>query len=1090
MSDFVVDLTDTGAATPLAANAPPSFGARARAVLDFCAGQELPWDALSGQISGEDAVVSGIARLERGGRGRVWTAVPSTPQRKGHPPPKTRRYSLADNVLVVNDSLLRTAVQGDVGTDIADIPLDLLKRRGDWDVVLKGLIVMAYRHRRKLRREVYDHVLHVLLTQFGPRPAKADYVADLPIPETENHILMIESSRYLTNQLLYLEGWTDGQMSAAFDNTANGLEEWLLTHLQGFLRHDFREFNSKPYQRYSMAALQNLYDFAWDDRVRLAARVVLDYVSGKAAVSSNGLRRAVPFRRLLANVGETELMGGHVDAQTSRLLMLSGLIDKLAEVTPVWHAHQFSSDQMLLASLCTYRVPEMLLDIVMDKSHNSYYQQFSHGDHEGIPGGIEIYASQPAFLLSAGGVRLPSGNPSVVVFVPSPVPFVGISRTTIDGDLLTSYRDVANAVPTTVLATLQEVHRDRLLSLGTGDERYRNNTGVLPGFACGRDLTIPEQLLISEPIGGPIEPCVVTLDRWTFIDASGRCTHPQHRLGLYAAAYSQESWEPVPDGQGEFYPSTLGLLDVVPSDGRTFTDFYATILRDNEGSSLDLQVIAEYRTSEGHTVRFAADAHADTAYQWPIIAADGVAFDRNIHNWPLARGEIMSSDPRSAAAPAGRRAVDFSAPVPDGHAGVVTLDNPHYQQRLVLDMRDPMIPRRYQFRVNGPLNASASLATRDVFRLDACWVAPDGTIQSIAWDAYVNGGRWGYAFPLTHPGHGRRSSVAHAATPVAAVARTSEHVDVFWCQAGGALETVTWDANANSGAWTHPRTISRSPAGPPSKASGLAAVARSPEQTDVFWIGEDGSVWNAWATAEAGGAWQEHPAVLVSTAGTASPKSNLTAIARDRQRLEVFWVNHDGRVCSGSWQEAQHHGWTTEYISRPGAAMEDSAITANSRRPEHLDVFWIDRHGRIQNAWRSDTTAWHPPYPINPDGDPAALDSGLASTSRVPNQADVFWITHAGTVVSSFWNDSSATWIGPFDVTAAGAAALDSSVSAVARTPDRVDLLWTGPDGELTTHWWDGEDQLGNWQQHPPQVIAPAGSVAPRTLARDVVVMP
>jgi hypothetical protein len=108
---------------------------------------------------------------------------------------------------MVNSALERTMVWGEVGTDFPDYPIN---RVGDWDVVEKGLIVILYRHWRKLRLEVRMHILHDLLTSKGPRPPTGDWFL-APIRETENHILMIETSRYLTNQLLHLERWKAGE---------------------------------------------------------------------------------------------------------------------------------------------------------------------------------------------------------------------------------------------------------------------------------------------------------------------------------------------------------------------------------------------------------------------------------------------------------------------------------------------------------------------------------------------------------------------------------------------------------------------------------------------------------------------------------------------------------------------------------------------------------------------------------------------------------------------------------------------------------------------------------------------------------------
>ena len=67
----------------------------------------------------------------------------------------------------------------------------------------------------------------------------------------------------------------------------------MLEKLASFLVNDFHEYQARPYQRLTAAAIQNLFDFADDHAVQVAARNVLDYLAAKYAVSSTNLRRAV-----------------------------------------------------------------------------------------------------------------------------------------------------------------------------------------------------------------------------------------------------------------------------------------------------------------------------------------------------------------------------------------------------------------------------------------------------------------------------------------------------------------------------------------------------------------------------------------------------------------------------------------------------------------------------------------------------------------------------------------------------------------------------------------------------------------------------
>ena len=75
-----------------------------------------------------------------------------------------------------------------------------------------------------------------------------------------------------------------------------------------------------------------------------------------------------------------------------------------------------------------------------------------------------------------------------------------------------------------------------------------------------------------------------------------------------------------------------------------------------------------------------------------------------------------------------------------------------------------------------------------------------------------------------------------------AIARTPEHMDVFWVGPGASVGTNWWDAGVNNGLWNTPFEIA--PAG--SAESVTTVVARTPEHMDVFWVQPDGSVGTNW----------------------------------------------------------------------------------------------------------------------------------------------------------------------------------------------------------------------------------------------------
>ena len=85
---------------------------------------------------------------------------------------------------------------------------------------------------------------------------------------------------------------------------------------------------------------------------------------------------------------------------------------------------------------------------------------------------------------------------------------------------------------------------------------------------------------------------------------------------------------------------------------------------------------------------------------------------------------------------------------------------------------------------------------------------------------------------------------------VTAVARTPNHLDLFWVGLDGSVGSNWWDAGANNGAWNAAFEIA-----PAKSAQGVVtAVARTPDHLDVFWVGPDGSVGSNWWDAHANNA--------------------------------------------------------------------------------------------------------------------------------------------------------------------------------------------------------------------------------------------
>ena len=103
---------------------------------------------------------------------------------------------------------------------------------------------------------------------------------------------------------------------------------------------------------------------------------------------------------------------------------------------------------------------------------------------------------------------------------------------------------------------------------------------------------------------------------------------------------------------------------------------------------------------------------------------------------------------------------------------------------------------RQQLQLTGSGAGAVTAVARTPEHLDLFWVGLDGSVGSTWWDAGANNGRWNTAFEIAPAGS--------AVGAVTAVARTPDHLDVFWVGLDGSVGSSWWDAHANNGAWNAP----------------------------------------------------------------------------------------------------------------------------------------------------------------------------------------------------------------------------------------------------------------------------------------------
>lgn len=499
------------------------------------------------------------------------------------------------NRVEANAWIMKQTPQSHTGTTIDDhIPF----RTGEYEVALMHLMPIIYKLRHALTNDAAEHIVTVLLNTSGPLDT-SDFSVAMVSPETENHINMIETARFLTNQILFTR-----THQAQYDNRANGLAAWWLQRLQVFLRRDFVEYNSRPYTGYTTSALQNLYSFSFDPQVKAAAGMVLDYLSAKTAVSSINGRRSVPFRRRTSH--DKDDFSDNPDPNMLRMFMLAGNTEMIGDVPTTafdqgpcgpagspfpcdqnwywrdaqrelwmpwrWPAMKLPEQylwEMLMAGISDYRVPPPILDLIVTRDHRTFYQGFrypaSSADVPVLPSTTsepltyaeELYASSRSYLISAGGTPTPPAyNVNAVV------------------TRLSDKEDLGVVPPTTFIPFDAYRSREYLVRFaGNPNLGVRVNMCVAPDFACGTNVIIPRNQsdpTFFGPYGDntippkPADPhfgtaeCAVRVGTWMFFNHSGPiCGHilPTIKTCGPSAAYKQFAGSSMLARAGQFINS-------------------------------------------------------------------------------------------------------------------------------------------------------------------------------------------------------------------------------------------------------------------------------------------------------------------------------------------------------------------------------------------------------------------------------------------------------------------------------------------------------------------------------------------------------
>jgi hypothetical protein len=251
----------------------------------------------------------------------------------------------------------------------------------------------------------------------------------------------------------------------------------------------------------------------------------------------------------------------------------------------------------------------------------------------------------------------------------------------------------------------------------------------------------------------------------------------------------------------------------------------------------------------------------------------------------------------------------------------------------------------------------------------------------------------------------------------------------------------------------------------------VTAVARGPDHLDLFVVGYDGGIYHsAWSSNNNERKWMPWRAIGNPDAGENVPIfSTVTAISRNPSRIDIFVVGHNG----GIYTSGQNNGggWENWHpVGDPGAGQTvpiRSTVWPVARNSNQIDIFVIGHNGGIYTSGQNNGGGWENWHSVgNPSaGHNVPINSTVSAVARNSDRIDIFVVGHNGGIYTSGQNNGGGweNWHPVGDPGAGQTVPIRSTVWPVARNSNQIDIFVVGNDGGIYSAWWNPNSNWANW---------------------------
>lgn len=217
--------------------------------------------------------------------------------------------------------------------------------------------------------------------------------------------------------------------------------------------------------------------------------------------------------------------------------------------------------------------------------------------------------------------------------------------------------------------------------------------------------------------------------------------------------------------------------------------------------------------------------------------------------------------------------------------------------------------------------------------------------------------------------------------------------------------------------------------------SDIAVLSRIPNSMELWYIGPNGSVQDSYWYDNSG--WK-HFELAPSGSAVAG---GIAGVSRKPGAMHIFWVGVTGSIESAFWNDPS--GWGRYQVAPPGSAGLGTKIAAISRKPDTLELWWIAPNGSVQDVFWYESSGWGR-FELAPAG--SAAVGAIAAVSTTPDHLEIWWIAPNGAVIDAFVYVSANRGWSRFEVAPPGSASTRSSIAAVSRVPDEMEIFWIAPN--------------------------------------------